>query len=153
MLYEQKDGIHAKIADFGLSKMQKTDAQSVTMGIGTFKYMAPEIMLGIDGYEMGHFPMEPVDVYALGMTFVALITEQEPYPDKRNDMSIPSLVGTGKLKQKIPRDKCSFMFFNLTNRCRVVKPEERPTAEKIVDELKYQIPFLSTYDLADTHLS
>ena len=56
--------------------------------------------------------------------------------NKRNDMSIPSMVGRGELKQKLPRNACSFMFFGLTNRCKAIEAEKRPTAEKIVEELK-----------------
>jgi len=135
LLYKEGQEIHAKVADFGLSKQQKTD-ESATTGIGTYKYMAPEMLLGDERYPMGHMPMEPVDIYALGMTYVALITEAEPYPNVRSHMHIPSQVAKGKLKLALPEKNCPFLFFNLTNRCRSIQPDNRPSAEKIVEELE-----------------
>ncbi|GAF67229.1 unnamed protein product, partial [marine sediment metagenome] len=59
LLYEGDKGIHAKIADFGLSKVQKGD-QSATMAIGTFKYMAPEMAVASKDYKLGHFSLNSV---------------------------------------------------------------------------------------------
>jgi serine/threonine protein kinase len=149
LLYKEGNEIHAKMADFGLSKAQKTKGKSATMGIGTFKYMAPEMVLGVEGYEIGQFPMEPVDVYALGMTYVALITEEEPYPKMQNVMSIPSQVGGGKLYQELNENKCPFMFFSLTERCRHPKSEKRPTAEEIIKELNGMKDQVVNFNLTD----
>jgi serine/threonine protein kinase len=133
-----RDGneIHAKIADFGLSKWQEVSDQSVTMGVGTFKYMAPEIMLGIEGYKTGHFLMKPTDIYALGMVCVALANNQEPYADRRNTIDVPVQVGTGKIWQEIKRTQCPPTFFKLVNKCRAIDLEERPEANKVIEELK-----------------
>jgi serine/threonine protein kinase len=38
------NGRFAKLADFGLAKLHEFDQQSHTRGVGTFKYMAPEIL-------------------------------------------------------------------------------------------------------------
>jgi len=59
--------------------------------------MAPEMVLGDENNEVGRFAMKPVDVYALGMVYVALVTEKEPYPNRQSAMSIPLQVGRGKL--------------------------------------------------------
>jgi len=134
LLYQESDGIHAKIADFGLSRTQETK-QSVTMAVGTYKYMAPEMVLGDARYGIGKFPMEKVDVYALGMTYVALITEKEPYPKEKSAMDIPARVFNKKLVQKLPKDKCPFLFFSLTNQCRNLDLEKRPPAKDIVEAL------------------
>jgi len=130
LLYEQKGGIHAKLADFGLSKIQKAGDQSATMGIGTFKYMAPEMTMGA-----GKHSIEKTDIYALGMVYVALANKAEPYSDQHSAMNMPAQVGRGELWQNINQTKCPSMFFNLTDRCRAIEPEKRPNAEKIVEEL------------------
>ena len=50
-------------------------------------------------------------------------------------MDMPVQVGKGKLWQKMDENKCPFMFFSLTNRCRDIKSAKRPKAEEIVEEL------------------
>ncbi|GAF83209.1 unnamed protein product, partial [marine sediment metagenome] len=135
LLYKKDDVVHAKVADFGLSKMQTGVEQSTTMTVGTCRYMAPEMVLGVVGYGVGKFPMKPVDIYALGMTFVALVTGEEPYPETQNVMSIPSKVGSGELYQELDERRCPFLFFKLTNHCRAIKQEDRPTAGEVVNEL------------------
>jgi serine/threonine protein kinase len=37
------DGRFVKLADFGLAKLQESEDQSNTRGVGTNKYMAPEV--------------------------------------------------------------------------------------------------------------
>ena len=97
--------------------------------------MAPEMTLGDERYGIGKFPIDKVDIYALGMTYVALIIEQEPYSKEKNSMNIPARVGQKKLEQKLPENG-PFLFFTLTNRCRDLKLEKRPPAEDITEELK-----------------
>ena len=56
-----------KIADFGVAKLMSAEEQAKTQGIGTQKFMAPEI---IDGEEYN----EKVDVFALGAILYEIIT-------------------------------------------------------------------------------
>ncbi|KAH8287097.1 hypothetical protein KR054_002504 [Drosophila jambulina] len=61
---------HVKLTDFGLSKWLKLGANTHTM-CGTFKYMAPEILLG-EPY--GH----AVDWWALGVIACQMLTQKSP---------------------------------------------------------------------------
>jgi len=131
LLYQEEGEIHAKLADFGLSKRQKVSDASVTMQIGTYKYMAPEMMLGD-----GHYSEKACDVYAIGMTFVALINQEEPYPKMRGGMFLPGAVGRGERWQKLGKKNYDPAFFKLTNLCRSINPSERPTAKELVKQLK-----------------
>jgi len=130
LLYQEDGEIHAKLADFGLSKGKQKGDASVTMGIGTYKYMAPEMVLGD-----GRYSEKATDVYAIGMTFVALVNQEEPYSKITNAMSIPAAVGNRQYWQKLTK-KYDPAFFKLTNLCRSIDPEERPTAKDIVKQLK-----------------
>jgi len=111
LLCEDANGIHAKIADFGLSKIRKNNDHSVTMGIGTYKYMAPEMTTSEDGL----YSEKATDIYAIGMTFVVLVNEEEPYADKKNGIHIPTCVSRGTIWQTLAKNNCSSSFFKLTN--------------------------------------
>lgn len=131
LLYQNAGEIHAKLADFGLSKIKQNTNVSVTMGgQGTYKYMAPEMVL-----EDRHYSEKLADVYAIGMTFVSLVIEAEPYSDKKNSLNIPANVGAGKFWQRLTEGSGSPLFFKLTNRCRNITPNDRPTAKEIVQQL------------------
>jgi len=147
LLHKDGNEIYARVADFGISK--KRDDKSVTMAIGTYKYMAPEMVLEDKSHEVGNFPMEPVDVYALGMVYVALITGEEPYPDRQNTMSIPLQVGQGKLYHELNKNECPPTFFDLTNRCRSVEAEKRPNVAEVVDKLKGMKDQVMNFNLTD----
>lgn len=141
LLYQESGDIHAKLADFGLSKGKQSEQVSVTMGIGTYKYMAPEMVLGD-----GRYSEKATDVYAIGMTFVAMVNEEEPYPELRNAMHIPAKVGKGEYWQKLVKNKCSPLFFKLTNQCRNINQDGRPTAKYIVKQLEKMRKEVVTFD-------
>jgi len=70
------------------------------------------------------------------MTFVTLVNGQEPYKGRRSGMHIPVSVGQKKLWQTLSKEKCSPSFFKLTNDCRDISPEKRPTAQEIAQQLE-----------------
>ena len=60
-----------KISDFGNSKLITPDELSMTIGVGTNKFMAPEILAEDDDYN------EKVDVYSFGVLLFFIISGGE----------------------------------------------------------------------------
>lgn len=129
-----KDGL-IRISDFGIAKFMTTEDQSMTFGIGTQKFMAPEILNEKD-YN------EKVDVYSFGVLLFFILSGGE----------MPAItiiqVGNG-MKAPIPS---SFTHFsqNLINKCWNTDPNERPTFKEICEELEendYNVVQLSSVEL------
>jgi hypothetical protein len=64
------DGRFVKLADFGLAKLQESEEQSHTCGVGTQKYMAPEVLIS------GKYNTK-ADVYSLGVIIPELFNIKE----------------------------------------------------------------------------
>ncbi|KAJ1308943.1 hypothetical protein OPQ81_004626 [Rhizoctonia solani] len=102
------DGI-VKLSDFDHSILtESTLAFSNTTNLagGTFRWMAPELLLTRDSDDDG--PEQPVkrnkqtDVYALGMTFLEIISGRVPYAEYQNDYGV---FGALQKKQRPTRPK------------------------------------------------
>ena len=110
-----------KISGFGISKLMSAEEQSTTMGAGTQKFMAPEI-LNEEQYD------EKVDVYAFGVILFFMISGGE----------MPNItiiqIGNG-MKAPIPS---SFTPFSkaLINKCWETDPKKRPSFSEILEELE-----------------
>ncbi|KAK8836922.1 hypothetical protein M9Y10_037448 [Tritrichomonas musculus] len=106
-----------RISDFGISKLMTSEEQSSTLGVGTQKFMAPEILNELD-YD------EKVDIYSFGVVMFFLL----------NRGVMPKItiiqVGTGK-KANIPST-----FTNLSkqiiNDCWNFEPQSRPSFERLL---------------------
>jgi serine/threonine protein kinase len=61
-----------QISDLGLSKFAETD-MSMTRGLGTLLYMAPEMFEGVE-YS------KPVDVYSFAILFYDVVFGDPPFP-------------------------------------------------------------------------
>jgi alpha-tubulin suppressor-like RCC1 family protein len=64
------DGRFVKLADFGLAKLQESEDQSNTTGVGSFKYMAPEV------FTSRNYGTK-ADVYSLGVIILELFNIKE----------------------------------------------------------------------------
>ncbi len=71
----------AKIADFGMSKTKSQTTEMTQSTVGTYAWMAPEVMLG-EQYN------EKVDTYSFGVILWEMVTNQLPFAGVR----IPNLV-------------------------------------------------------------
>ena len=60
-----------KIADFGVAKLMSAEEQAKTQGIGTQKFMAPEVLNEEDEYN------EKVDVYSFGVVLFYILSNDE----------------------------------------------------------------------------
>ncbi|KAK8883177.1 hypothetical protein M9Y10_045827 [Tritrichomonas musculus] len=115
---------HVKLSDFGVSCIVdvSTQTQSITSGVGTLKFMAPELL-----QESTHYDGK-VDVYSFGVVVFFILTGGQ----------LPKIniveTAMGK-KAKIP-DSVNNVSRELINKCWSLKPEERPSFSEIIDAIK-----------------
>ncbi|KAK8857530.1 hypothetical protein M9Y10_015935 [Tritrichomonas musculus] len=111
-----KDG-HIKISDFGISKLMSSEDQSMTGGVGTQRFMAPEIIDESDIYD------EKVDVYSFGVVLFFILTGGELPKIKISEIL------RGK-KAPIPT-KISDITRDLINKCWNFESKDRPSFTEI----------------------
>ena len=137
------DYLYPKIADFGLSKI--TDILSISMNIqsqnglkGTPIYMAPEISTD-EKYSKSS------DVYAFSFIVYELLTLEVPFKNFSIQKIFKMIVSQGyrpKIKEDIP-----ICYKELIEKCWSQNPDERPTFEQIIDDLKNNPDYIT--DLVD----
>ncbi|XP_022610389.1 receptor-interacting serine/threonine-protein kinase 3-like [Seriola dumerili] len=124
------DEFHAKLADFGLSRVSNSAINSnrETTGEegGSYKYMPPEALLNAS-----YIPSRAFDRYSYGIFLWSLFTGKEPYPRAQRDL-VENKVG--KQGQRPPCDalkqeKVAGLedLVKLMNSCWDHDPSERPT--------------------------
>lgn len=111
----------AKISDFGLSKLLNDEDQSFSTGIGTLKFMAPEMLNESDHYD------EKVDVYSFGVMLFFIISGYIP------NIRIADLL-KGE-KAKIPPNFTNFSR-DLINSCWNFDPKKRPSFGTMMEEMQ-----------------
>lgn len=115
-----QDGL-IRVSDFGISKLMTTEEQSTAHGVGTQRFMAPEI-LNEEKYD------QMVDVYSFGVLLYFMLSDGE----------MPKItvvqVGNGK-KAPIPSNFTSFSQ-KLIDRCWNFDPKERPSFKEICTEIE-----------------
>ena len=110
-----------KIGDFGISKLMTAEEQSMTKGLGTQKFMAPEI-INEEEYD------EKVDVYSFGVIVFFILSGGEMPNIKIRDICL------GK-KADIPPSFTKFAR-DLINACWEFDPSERPSFKKICEDIE-----------------
>ncbi|KAJ5076860.1 serine/threonine-protein kinase sty13 [Anaeramoeba ignava] len=128
---------HLKIIDFGLSRFKPGVTNITTemsIGVGTFNWMAPEILRGESDYT------PKVDVYSYGLVLWQMVFREIPYKKlllHKGREEFRSKVGFGKTSLRIP--KRSYLpdeFINLMARCWDYNPNNRPEFSEICEILK-----------------
>ncbi|ETP48473.1 TKL protein kinase [Phytophthora nicotianae P10297] len=129
--------MEAKLSDFGTSR-QRLD-ETMTAGVGTSLWMAPEVMLG-ERYD------EKADMFSFGVVLSELDVHTLPYAQARKrsresegrELTDPSLlqrVATGEIRVEFsyfsPRS-----IVNLGHACVSVDPGDRPTAAEALYRLQ-----------------
>ncbi|KAK8839454.1 hypothetical protein M9Y10_031808 [Tritrichomonas musculus] len=110
-----------KICDFGISKLMTLEAQSMTQGIGSQKFMAPEIINEEDHYD------EKVDVYSFGVVVFFILSGGQLPKIRIGDL----LKG---MKASIPSYFTDFSK-KLVSDCWNFEAKDRPSFASIVDDL------------------
>lgn len=127
----------AKLTDFDHSIMTESSlvfSDTTRVGGGTVRWMAPELVL-----ETSVQRSKETDIYALGMTFLEIITGNVPYPQCQNDGQIVLKL----LKKALPERTDHFkgsdkadQTWALLVRCWDYTPAARPTAQEVFDSLQ-----------------
>ena len=123
-----------KIGDFGISKLMNAEEQSMTGGVGTQKFMAPEIIDENDDYD------EKVDVYSFGVLLFFMLSSG----------NLPKIKMSDKMKGKKAEIPNSFTQFStkLISSCWNFNSKDRPSFEQILKDLE-----LNNYDLVKLNSS
>ena len=128
---DESGTVNAKLTDFGASRninMLMTN-MTFTKGIGSPKYMAPEIL------NQQHYK-DPADIYSLAVTMYEIIGWQEAYPVQnfKFPWQIAEFVSSGKRLGKT--EEFTDEEWDLIQRCWAQDPKERPKMEEIASILK-----------------
>ena len=124
---------HVRISDFGLAKEESLEI-SQTKGVGTLRFMAPELFAQDEGDDGTHYTNK-VDVYSFGITLIYIVTGSYPRFNMRNAVM-------GVLPQ-IP-DSIKKWVRELIVSCLSFEAENRPSFDEIFETLK-----TNNYDLFD----
>lgn len=133
------DNFFPKIGDFGLSSryhsIQSMTFQTTSGLKGTPSYLAPEI------FESNKYSKNS-DVYAFAFIIYEIITKKIPFRDLKNtnELFIEVVVNSHrpKIKKQIPAS-----YKNLIEKCWSQFPNDRPTFEQIVEQLKSDDNFIT----------
>ncbi|KAF0697399.1 hypothetical protein As57867_011834, partial [Aphanomyces stellatus] len=116
----------AKLSDFGSSK-EVVYGDTMTAAVGTFRWMAPEMLL-FQGYS------NAVDIFSFGVVLTELDSHALPYADlgeTLSDEAIARRVIHGGLRPSFGQD-CPVWVRTLALRCMAANPDDRPSATQII---------------------
>ncbi|CAE7220146.1 unnamed protein product [Symbiodinium sp. CCMP2592] len=121
--------LEVKVSDFGISRMLSlSDAYSMTGGVGSWRYMAPEVVRH-QAYD------EKVDIYALGLILYFMNSGCAPFHQLGRDPErILIEFQAGKEPRPVVAD-CSLRLRPLVASAWHVDPGQRPSAEHILEWL------------------
>ncbi|KAI9918347.1 hypothetical protein PsorP6_011872 [Peronosclerospora sorghi] len=119
----------AKLTDFGVAR-ERSD-RTMTAGVGTSLWMAPEVMMG-ERYD------ERADLFSFGVVLSELDSHQLPYAREKvtetgrviPDAAILQLVSSGALSVHFtpPTSAAADLMVHLATACVALDPARRPTA-------------------------
>lgn len=123
--------LDAKLTDFGASR-ERVD-RTMTAGIGTSLWMAPEMLTG-EKYD------EKTDIFSFGVVLSELDTNALPYANtgrnrQASDLAVLQLVIQGKLHVEFS-ETCPSMIVELGMACVATDPAARPTAAQALYQLQ-----------------
>eukprot|EP00163_Fabomonas_tropica_P028049 TRINITY_DN560_c0_g1_i1.p1 TRINITY_DN560_c0_g1~~TRINITY_DN560_c0_g1_i1.p1 ORF type:complete len:468 (+),score=123.97 TRINITY_DN560_c0_g1_i1:258-1661(+) len=117
----------AKVCDFGLSRQQAADNNTMTRGVGTPHWVAPEIL------RSGKYS-EKVDVYSYGVLLWELYTCKIPYEGVDTGTLVTKLCEDPTFRLPIP-DDADPRWAKLMNMCFEHDPSKRPSMSEVVEFL------------------
>lgn len=107
ILVDERKG--AKLSDFGESR-ERTIQNTMTAGVGTARWVAPEIILGENYSELA-------DIYSLGVLLTELDTHHIPFETLGlEEHMIVTQVAVGKLRPKVS-ESCPEVIRRLAHEC------------------------------------
>ncbi|EGZ10726.1 hypothetical protein PHYSODRAFT_563616 [Phytophthora sojae] len=127
----------AKLTDFGVSR-ERSD-RTMTAGVGTSLWMAPEVMLG-ERYD------EKADLFSFGVVLSELDSHKLPYASAKitetgrviPDTAILQLVSSGRLSVEFtpPASPALEAMVHLGKACVAFEPDARPTASQALYQMQ-----------------
>jgi serine/threonine protein kinase len=136
------DYVHARVADFGLSKIKEMSRtfSTQTLNIGTTRWMAPELYTASQYDHMNtstsdvNYPFK-VDIYSFGMLCYEILTGRRPfYNITLTDLRKRVLES---LRPELP-EECPSILATMIKRCWEPDPSARPSFSEICEVLRYQ---------------
>ncbi|RLN74353.1 hypothetical protein BBJ28_00008614, partial [Nothophytophthora sp. Chile5] len=122
--------LDAKLTDFGISR--ERIARTMTAGVGTAMWMAPELMLS------GKYD-DKVDVFSFGVVLSELDSHSLPYSRAKDagmsETAILQKVATGELRVEFS-ERAVKSVVKLGLACVSIKSEDRPTAAEALYRLQ-----------------
>lgn len=120
-----------RLGDFGTAVLPGDDSSIAELqkGVGTFAYMAPEVLEGTE-YQ------EPADIYSLGVTFYELLSGKHPFDGVplMEQLKVRRTENLKPIQEIVPN--LSRKFSQILMKCLAFKKEERPrSAEEILEFL------------------
>lgn len=114
------------LTDFGFARFFMPDEKSTDF-VGTYRYMAPEI---VNNQEYD----KSVDIWALGVTFYEILTGQSPFPSTENTFSkFLKKIMKGELNKRLLKSKrISKEAQNLIENMCKFNPSDRFTASRAI---------------------
>ncbi|CAH0485743.1 unnamed protein product [Peronospora farinosa] len=129
--------LRAKLTDFGVSR-ERSD-RTMTAGVGTSLWMAPEVMMG-ERYD------EKADIFSFGVVLSELDSHKLPYACAKvtdtgrviPDTAILQLISSGRLSVGFtaPTSPALEAMVHLGTACVAFEPEERPTASQALYQMQ-----------------
>ncbi|WIA28752.1 hypothetical protein OEZ86_011286 [Tetradesmus obliquus] len=122
-------GACAKVADLGVSRaLQQHKTHRTTQNLGTITHTAPELL------RFGR--MSPAsDIYSFGIMMHALYTGEQPFGKLLYGQFFETVV-VNDLRPVVP-DSMPQQYATLMEHCWATAPEQRPTAEQLLEALEY----------------
>ena len=116
-----------KITDMGLSKLVDLGTVLQTY-CGTPQYMAPEVIMGAGQYSL------KVDCWGLGVILYILLSGTPPFSEKRHvKQDLKQQIVSANYTFPSTFDKISPEAKDLIQRCIKVKPDDRISADEIMN--------------------
>ena len=129
--------LRAKLTDFGVSR-ERSD-RTMTAGVGTSLWMAPEVMMG-ERYD------EKADLFSFGVVLSELDSHKLPYARAKvtetgrviPDTAILQLISSSRLRVEFtpPTSPALEAMVHLGTACVAFEPDERPTASQALYQMQ-----------------
>jgi len=125
-----------KLTDFGVSR--EVDDSTLTNGVGTFQWMAPEIMRG-NAYTVA------ADVYSFGVLLSEFSTHQVPYSTLTNPSTnkpyqpqyLINQVAKGEISPVFETTNTPLWVIEMGKQCLSLDPNDRPNCEELSSILRH----------------
>jgi serine/threonine protein kinase len=136
---DDKNEIHLKLIDFGVSKISNKTLTYTQNQFGTTRYMAPETFdLGKD--DLIHVSNK-VDIWAMGCLISEIFSNEIPWAEIKNDLVLKKKLMI-KTPYKVPASIQNPHILDIINKCVVIDPKERINTPELIVLIKEKISLI-----------